>query len=102
MEVRTNADTPHDAQVARDFGAKGIGLTRTEHMFFDGQKILAMREMILADSVEGREKALAKLLPYQKNDFYGILKVMDGLHVNIQTDIHPGPWSQRTRCQAAL
>lgn len=84
MEVRTNADTPHDAQVARDFGAKGIGLTRTEHMFFDGQKILAMREMILADSVEGREKALAKLLPYQKNDFYGILKVMDGLHVNIR------------------
>lgn len=84
MEVRTNADTPHDAQVARDFGAKGIGLTRTEHMFFDGQKILAMREMILADSVEGRENALAKLLPYQKNDFYGILKVMDGLHVNIR------------------
>ena len=84
MEVRTNAATPHDAQVARDFGAKGIGLTRTEHMFFDGQKILAMREMILADSVEGREKALAKLLPYQKNDFYGILKVMDGLHVNIR------------------
>ena len=84
MEVRTNADTPHDAQVARDFGAKGIGLTRTEHMFFDGQKIVAMREMILADTVEGREKALAKLLPYQKSDFYGILKVMDGLHVNIR------------------
>ncbi len=84
MDVRTNADTPHDAQVARDFGAKGIGLTRTEHMFFDGQKIVAMREMILADTVEGREKALAKLLPYQKSDFYGILKVMDGLHVNIR------------------
>ena len=84
MEVRTNADTPHDAQIARDFGAKGIGLTRTEHMFFDGQKIIAMREMILADSVEGREKALAKLLPYQKADFYGILKAMDGLHVNIR------------------
>ncbi|MBP5523301.1 MAG: pyruvate, phosphate dikinase, partial [Bacteroidaceae bacterium] len=84
MEVRTNADTPHDAQVARAFGAKGIGLTRTEHMFFDGQKIIAMREMILADTVEGREKALAKLLPYQKADFYGILKAMDGLHVNIR------------------
>ena len=84
MEVRTNADTPHDAEVARAFGAKGIGLTRTEHMFFDDQKIVAMREMILADSVEGREKALAKLLPYQKADFYGILKAMDGLHVNIR------------------
>ena len=84
MEVRTNADTPHDAQVARAFGAKGIGLTRTEHMFFDDQKIVAMREMILADTVEGREKALAKLLPYQKADFYGILKAMDGLHVNIR------------------
>ncbi len=84
MEVRTNADTPHDAELARAFGAKGIGLTRTEHMFFDGQKIIAMREMILADSVEGRKKALAKLLPYQKSDFYGILKAMDGLHVNIR------------------
>ena len=84
MEIRTNADTPHDAEVARAFGAKGIGLTRTEHMFFDDQKIVAMREMILADSVEGREKALAKLLPYQKADFYGILKAMDGLHVNVR------------------
>ena len=84
LQVRTNADTPHDAQVARDFGAKGIGLTRTEHMFFEDQKIVAMREMILADTVEGREKALAKLLPYQKADFYGILKAMDGLHVNIR------------------
>ena len=84
MEIRTNADTPHDAKVARQFGAKGIGLTRTEHMFFDDQKIVAMREMILADSVEGREKALAKLLPYQKADFYGILKAMDGCHVNIR------------------
>ena len=84
MEIRTNADTPHDAEVARAFGAKGIGLTRTEHMFFDGQKIIAMREMILATTVEGREKALAKLLPYQKADFYGILKAMDGLHVNIR------------------
>ncbi len=84
MEIRTNADTPHDAEVARAFGAKGIGLTRTEHMFFDDKKIIAMREMILADSAAGREKALAKLLPYQKNDFYGILKAMDGLHVNIR------------------
>ena len=84
MEVRTNADTPHDAEIARQFGAKGIGLTRTEHMFFDGQKIVAMREMILADTVKGREKALAKLLPYQKADFYGILKAMDGLHVNVR------------------
>ena len=84
MEIRTNADTPHDAEVARAFGAKGIGLTRTEHMFFDDQKIVAMREMILADSVEGRKKALAKLLPYQMTDFYGILKAMDGCHVNIR------------------
>ena len=84
MQVRTNADTPHDAEVARAFGAKGIGLTRTEHMFFDDQKIVAMREMILADSREGREKALAKLLPYQRADFYGILKAMDGLPVNIR------------------
>ena len=84
MEVRTNADTPHDAELARTFGAKGIGLTRTEHMFFDDQKIVAMREMILSETPEGREKALAKLLPYQKADFYGILKAMDGLHVNIR------------------
>ena len=84
LQVRTNADTPHDAEVARAFGAKGIGLTRTEHMFFDDQKIIAMREMILSETVEGREKALAKLLPYQKADFYGILKAMDGLHVNIR------------------
>ncbi len=84
MEVRTNADTPHDAEVARAFGAKGIGLTRTEHMFFEDKKIVAMREMILASDVKGREKALAKLLPYQKDDFYGILKTMDGLPVNIR------------------
>ena len=84
LQVRTNADTPHDAQVARQFGAKGIGLTRTEHMFFEDKKIIAMREMILSETAEGREKALAKLLPYQKADFYGILKAMDGLHVNIR------------------
>ena len=84
LQVRTNADTPHDAQVARAFGAKGIGLTRTEHMFFDDQKIIAMREMILAKDAEGREKALAKLLPYQKADFKGILEAMDGCPVNIR------------------
>ena len=84
LQVRTNADTPHDAKVARDFGAKGIGLTRTEHMFFEDKKIIAMREMILAETAEGREKALAKLLPYQKADFKGILEAMDGLPVNIR------------------
>ncbi|MCQ2335888.1 MAG: pyruvate, phosphate dikinase [Paludibacteraceae bacterium] len=84
MQVRTNADTPHDAQVARQFGAKGIGLTRTEHMFFEGTKIKAIREMILSETPEGREKALAKLLPYQKADFKGILDAMDGLQVNIR------------------
>ena len=84
LQVRTNADTPRDAKLAREFGAKGIGLTRTEHMFFEDKKIIAMREMILADSVAGREKALAKLLPYQKADFKGILDAMDGLPVNIR------------------
>lgn len=84
LVVRTNADTPHDAEVARKFGAVGIGLCRTEHMFFENEKIKAMREMILADTVEGREKALEKLLPYQKQDFYGILKAMDGYPVNIR------------------
>ena len=84
LQVRTNADTPHDAEVARSFGAKGIGLCRTEHMFFDDKKIIAMREMILSETSEGREKALNKLLPYQKADFKGILKAMDGLPVNIR------------------
>ncbi len=84
MEIRTNADTPKDAEIARQFGANGIGLTRTEHMFFENQKIVAMREMILSETVEGRENALAKLLPFQKEDFYGIMKAMDGLHVNIR------------------
>ena len=84
LQVRTNADTPHDAAVARAFGAKGIGLTRTEHMFFEDKKIHAMREMILAKDAAGREKALAKLLPYQKADFKGILEAMDGCPVNIR------------------
>ncbi len=84
LKVRTNADTPHDAAVAKNFGAVGIGLCRTEHMFFDNEKIVAMREMILAQDEEGRKKALAKLLPYQKEDFKGIFKAMDGYPVNIR------------------
>lgn len=84
MYVRTNADTPADAKVAREFGAKGIGLTRTEHMFFEGDKIWKMRQMILAEDVEGRKAALAKLLPLQREDFYGILKAMDGFGVTIR------------------
>ena len=84
MSVRTNADTPHDAAVARKFGAQGIGLTRTEHMFFEGDRIKAMREMILASTTEDREKALAKLLPYQRDDFEGILAAMEGYGVTIR------------------
>ncbi len=84
MSVRTNADTPKDAQIARNFGAKGIGLTRTEHMFFEGDRIKAMREMILADDVAGREKALEKLLPMQRSDFEGIFEAMAGYGVTIR------------------
>ncbi len=84
LGVRTNADTPHDAQVARNFGATGIGLCRTEHMFFEGEKIKAMREMILAETTKEREVALAKLLPFQKADFVGIFKAMEGLHVTVR------------------
>ena len=84
LVVRTNADTPHDAEVACGFGAVGIGLCRTEHMFFEADKIKAMREMILSENQEGRKKALAKLLPFQQKDFYGILKAMDGHPVNIR------------------
>lgn len=84
MDVRTNADSPKDAKIARDFGAKGIGLCRTEHMFFEGDRIKAMREMILASSTEGRERALAKLLPYQREDFEGILEAMAGYGVTIR------------------
>jgi pyruvate,orthophosphate dikinase len=84
LKVRTNADTPHDAEVARNFGAEGIGLTRTEHMFFDPQRIHHMREMILATDVESRKAALAKLLPYQREDFIGIFKAMKGLPVTIR------------------
>lgn len=84
MGVRTNADTPHDAGVARNFGAIGIGLCRTEHMFFEGDRIKAIREMILSEDQKGREKALAKILPYQRKDFEGIFEAMDGLPVTIR------------------
>jgi pyruvate,orthophosphate dikinase len=84
MVVRTNADSPKDAQIARNFGAQGIGLTRTEHMFFEGERIKAMREMILADDVAGRELALAKLLPMQRSDFEGIFEAMAGYGVTIR------------------
>ncbi len=84
MYVRTNADSPADAKTAREFGAKGIGLCRTEHMFFEGDRIWAIREMILAEDLEGREKALAKLLPIQREDFTGILEAMDGFGVTIR------------------
>lgn len=84
LQVRTNADTPHDAAVARNFGAVGIGLCRTEHMFFEGEKIKAMREMILAVDAEGRRKALAKILPYQQDDFKGIFKAMQGYPVTVR------------------
>src|SRR5690606_26716839 len=84
LKVRTNADTPEDAKKAREFGAEGIGLCRTEHMFFGEERIKAMREMILAKDAEARRKALDKLLPYQREDFYGIFKAMDGLPVTIR------------------
>lgn len=84
LQVRTNADTPHDAAVARSFGAVGIGLCRTEHMFFEGEKIKAMREMILAENTDGRRKALAKILPYQQADFKGIFKAMAGCPVTVR------------------
>ncbi len=85
LGVRTNADTPHDSQVAREFGAEGIGLCRTEHMFFEGDRIDAVREMITARDLRGRRQALAKLLPMQREDFAGIFRVMDGLPVTIRT-----------------
>ncbi|RED46029.1 pyruvate, phosphate dikinase [Seonamhaeicola aphaedonensis] len=84
MQVRTNADTPKDAKVARNFGAQGIGLTRTEHMFFEVDRIKAMREMILADTVKGRKEALKELLPMQRSDFEGIFEAMEGLPVTIR------------------
>ena len=84
LDVRANADNPVDAQKARDFGAKGIGLTRTEHMFMELDRLPAVQEMIMAETVEGRKAALAKLLPMQRGDFYGILKVMAGFPVTIR------------------
>jgi pyruvate,orthophosphate dikinase len=84
LKIRTNADTPADAQRARDFGAEGIGLCRTEHMFFEGERIQAVREMILAEAKDDRVAALAKLLPYQREDFEGIFKAMKGLPVTIR------------------
>jgi pyruvate,orthophosphate dikinase len=84
MKVRTNADTPQDAKVAREFGAEGIGLCRTEHMFFEADRIAAVREMILAADLEGRQKALTKILPMQKGDFIGLFREMKGLPVTIR------------------
>lgn len=84
LKVRTNAETPLDAEVARRFGAEGIGLCRTEHMFFDSERIIAMREMIVAQNVEGRKAALAKLLPMQRDDFSELFRIMSGLPVTIR------------------
>jgi pyruvate,orthophosphate dikinase len=84
LKVRTNADTPEDAQRAREFGAEGIGLCRTEHMFFEGERILAMREMIVAEDEESRRAALAQLLPFQRDDFIGIFTAMKGLPVTVR------------------
>jgi len=84
LGVRTNADTPRDATLARSFGAEGIGLCRTEHMFFDPERIKAIREMIVAENTKDRRKAIMKLLPYQKKDFIGILEAMKGLPVTIR------------------
>ena len=84
LGVRTNADTPKDSKIARDFGAEGIGLCRTEHMFFDATRIMAMREMILANDAEGRKAALEKIFPMQKNDFIGLFKEMHNLPVTIR------------------
>src|SRR6185437_13985157 len=84
MSVRTNADNPEQTRNAVAFGATGIGLTRTEHMFFEGDRIDAMREMILADTKEAREAALAKLLPYQRDDFHGIFRALKGFPATIR------------------
>lgn len=84
LKVRTNADTPHDSKVAREFGAEGIGLCRTEHMFFDAERISAVREMILSEELEGRQLALAKIMPMQKGDFIGLFREMKGLPVTIR------------------
>ena len=84
LKVRTNADTPHDALVARDFGAQGIGLCRTEHMFFDKERISLFRKMIISDDVDVRREAIKRLLPIQRSDFSEIFKIMEGLPVTIR------------------
>src|SRR5690606_18275575 len=84
LRVRTNADTPEDSRVARQFGAEGIGLCRTEHMFFDAERILHVRQMIVAENVEERRKALSKLISYQREDFTGLFREMHGLPVTIR------------------
>ena len=97
LGVRTNADTPHDSQVARNFGAEGIGLTRTEHMFFEGERIAAVREMILSETVEGRKKALDKILPMQREGLCGHLQG----HGRAAGD-HPHPGSAPARVPAPV
>src|SRR3546814_16056704 len=97
MKVRANAETPQDAQVARDFGAEGIGLCRTEHMFFDAARITAVREMILAENEAGRRVAPAKLLPEQRADFPGIFQVRAGLPVKLRLPHPPLPQFFPTR-----
>ena len=84
LKVRTNSETPTDTKVARDFGAEGIGLCRTEHMFFDEKRIISVRQMILSKTLEDRKKALEKILPYQKNDFIEIFEIMNGLPVTVR------------------
>ena len=84
LKVRTNSETPTDTKIARDFGAEGIGLCRTEHMFFDEKRIVSVRQMILSKTLEDRRSALAKILPYQKNDFFEIFKIMRGLPVTVR------------------
>ena len=84
LKIRTNAETPQDTKIARNFGAEGIGLCRTEHMFFDDERILSVRQMILSRHLDDRKTALDKLLPYQKNDFKEIFKIMKGLPVTVR------------------
>jgi pyruvate,orthophosphate dikinase len=84
LNIRTNSETPKDTKTAKDFGAEGIGLCRTEHMFFDEERILSVREMILSKTKEDRDKALEKLLPHQKKDFVEIFKIMSGLPVTVR------------------
>jgi pyruvate,orthophosphate dikinase len=84
LNIRTNSETPKDTKTAKDFGAEGIGLCRTEHMFFDEERILSVREMILSKTIEDRSIALKKLLPHQKKDFIEIFKIMSGLPVTVR------------------